>query len=273
MQAPEIVDSTILHELELGLVAGPFENVPFPTFQVSPLGLVPKHETGKFRLIHDLSFPKGDSINSYTSKQCTTVQYELLDRVIELVRNSGSHSLIAKADIRDAFRLIHIRPQDNPLLGFIWKDMFYHDKVLPMGSSVSCQTFERFSRAIQWILQSAFHVSQVTHFLDDFIFVRPADEPTCLNYLLSFESLSATLGIPLNEGKRCLPSTCQIIYGIEIDTTTTQVRLPTDKLVKATSLINRIYKCRKIVLRDLLSLIGLLSFACLVVPPGRSFLM
>ena len=150
--------------------------------------------------------------------------------------------------------------------------MFYHDKVFPMGSSVSCQTFERFSRAIQWILQSAFHVSQVTHFLDDFNFVGPANEPTCLNSLLSFESLSATLGIPLNEGKRCLPSTCQVIYGIEIDTTIMQVRLPTEKLVKATSLINRIYKCRKVVLRNLLSLIGFLSFACLVVPPGRSFL-
>ena len=72
--------------------------------------------------------------------------------------------------------------------------------------------------------------------------------------------------------KRCLPATCQIVYGIEIDTNAMQLRLPQDKLSKALSLVNRMAKCRKVTLRDLLSLIGLLSFACRVVTAGRSFL-
>lgn len=148
LHAPTLVDEKISHEIDLGRVAGPFETIPFNNFQSSPLGLVPKHDPGKVRLIHDLSFPKGDSINFYTSREFTTVQYESLDRVIELVRSCGPNCLIAKADIQEAFRLIPIRPQDYPLLGFTWKGMFYHDKVLPMGSSVSCQTFERFSRAL-----------------------------------------------------------------------------------------------------------------------------
>ena len=92
--------------MHLGRIAGPFQQVPFPNFQASPLGLVPKHEIGKFMLIHDLSFPKGDSINVYTSKEYATVQYESLDIVIDLVRSCGHNSLIAKADIQDAFRLV-----------------------------------------------------------------------------------------------------------------------------------------------------------------------
>ena len=167
LQAATIVEQKLCHEISLGRVAGPFQEIPFPNFQSSPLGLVPKHHPGKFRLIHDLSFPKGDSINFYTSKQFTTVQYESL----ELVRSCGPHCLIAKANIQEAFRLIPIRPQDYPLLGFTWQGMFYHDKVLPMGSAVSCQTLEHFSRALQWILQSHFNVVKVTHLLDDFIFV------------------------------------------------------------------------------------------------------
>ena len=272
LQAPSLVDDKLRHEMHLGRIAGPFQQVPFPNFQASPLGLVPKHEIGKFRLIHDLSFPKGDSINFYTSKEYTTVQYESLDIVIDLVRSYGHNSLIAKADIQDAFRLVPIRPQDYPLLGFTWNGMFYHDKVLPMCSAVSCQTFERFSRALQWILQTHFGVSKVTHLLDDFIFFGPCNESTCLTSLLSFEKLSHDIGIPLNHGKRCLPSTCQIVYGIEIDAAVMELRLPEEKLTKATSLVNRITNRRKVTLRDLLSLIGLLNFACLVVPPGRAFL-
>ena len=99
------------------------------------------------------------------------------------------------------------------------------------------------------------------------ISVGSANDSSCLNSLLSFENLAQDIGIPLNEGKRCPPSTCQIVYGIEIDTTTMQLRLPADKLAKATSLIfvNTMVNSRKVSLRNLLSLIGLLSHCCLVV--------
>ena len=141
-----------------------------------------------------------------------------------------------------------------------------------MGTAVSCQTFERFSRALQWILQTHFNVLRVTHLLDDYIFFGPATDSTCLHSLISFERLADDIGIPLNTGKRCPPSTCQVVYGIEIDTTAMQLRLPADKLAKALSLVNRMFNCRKVTLRDLLSLISLLSYCCLVVSAGRSFL-
>ena len=138
--------------------------------------------------------------------------------------------------------------------------MFYHDKV------------EHSNRALQWILQSHFNVVSVTHLLDDFIFVRSYNEPTFQNSLLSFDCLAQEMYIPLNETKRCLPTTCQIVYGIEIDTNAMQLRLPQDKLSRVLSLVNRMAKCRKVTLRDMLLLIGLLSFARLVVFAGRSVL-
>ena len=121
-------------------------------------------------------------------------------------------------------------------------------------------------------MQTHFNVLGATHFLDDYIFFGPANESTCLHSLLSFERLADDIGIPLNTGKRRPPSTCQVVYGIEIDTTAMELRLPADKLAKALSLVNRMSNCRKVTLRDLLSLIGLLSYCCLVVSAGRSFL-
>ena len=41
-----------------GRIAGPFHSPPLENLVCSPLGLVPKNVPGKFRLIHDLSFPK-----------------------------------------------------------------------------------------------------------------------------------------------------------------------------------------------------------------------
>lgn len=83
-------------------------------------------------------------------------------------------AVIAKVDTKDAFRLVPIRTEDCTLLVFTWAGMFYHDKVLQMGSAVSCQTFERLNRKRQWILQTYFQFNKVTHLLDDFIYMGTA---------------------------------------------------------------------------------------------------
>ena len=51
-----------------------------------------------------------------------------------------------------------------------------------------------------------------------------------------------------------------------------ECRLPVDKIVNIRNALNKTYNRKKIKLRDLQSLIGLLNFACLVVSPGRAFL-
>ena len=53
----EIAVSMVEKEIHLGRIAGPFDYPPFEQFQVSPLSLRPKKEEGKYRLIHDVSYP------------------------------------------------------------------------------------------------------------------------------------------------------------------------------------------------------------------------
>jgi hypothetical protein len=62
-QNPEIVSAKLSKELAAGRLAGLFDCPPFPKFRVSPLGVVPKKALGEYRLIHHLSFPRGDSVN------------------------------------------------------------------------------------------------------------------------------------------------------------------------------------------------------------------
>ena len=51
-----------------------------------------------------------------------------------------------------------------------------------------------------------------------------------------------------------------------------ECRLPLEKIIKIKKALITSYKRKKIKLKELQSLIGLLNFACLVVCPGRTFL-
>ena len=46
----------------------------------------------------------------------------------------GRGSLLVKADIQEAYRMIPVHPQDQPLLGVHWNNFIYIDRVLPLVS-------------------------------------------------------------------------------------------------------------------------------------------
>ena len=52
---PEVVRSYLAEEISLGRIFGPFDTKPFPNFRSNPIGVVPKKETGKFRIIMNLN--------------------------------------------------------------------------------------------------------------------------------------------------------------------------------------------------------------------------
>ena len=60
--------------------------------------------------------------------------------------------------------------------------------------------------------------------------------------------------------------------GIELDTVKIEARLPRGKLQKCIDLISAFLSRKKVTLKELQSLTGLLNFACFVVVPGRAFL-
>ena len=116
----DAVQAKIEKEVNQGRTAGPFKSPPFLNFTTSPLGAVPKKDPGEFRIIHDLSYPKNNSVNSCISKEDSAVTYETLDHFIRLLKQVGQGALVAKADIENAFRIIPVHPSHYPLLGIYW---------------------------------------------------------------------------------------------------------------------------------------------------------
>ena len=78
----------------------------------SPLGVVPKKNPGEFRLIHHLSYPKGYSVNDGISSEYTSVSYATISDAIKQIKLAGPGCFLSKTDIKNAFRIIPIGPQD-----------------------------------------------------------------------------------------------------------------------------------------------------------------
>ena len=97
---------------------GPFTTPPLDTLRASPLGIVPKKPPGEFRLIQHLSYPEGGSVNDAIPQEQCTVRYTSFDEAVSMVRRCGVGAELAEYDIKSAFWILPVNPQDFDLLGF-----------------------------------------------------------------------------------------------------------------------------------------------------------
>ena len=116
-QHPKVIREYLQKECRLGRMLGPFDTVDhLPLLQVSRFGVILKgHGTGKWRLITDLSSPRGASVNEGIDPDLTSLQYLKINDIATLISEKGAGALLAKVDIEAAYRQIPVHPQDRPL--------------------------------------------------------------------------------------------------------------------------------------------------------------
>lgn len=267
----EVAEQKINEEVRLGRVAGPFVNKPFDNLRCSPIGLVPK-KSGGFRLIMDLSYPPGFSVNDFIDPELTSVTYAKFDDAIAIVKRLGKGALMGKMDIKSAFRLLPCSPQDFDLLGFTFKNKYYIEKMLPMGLSLSCATFEKFANFLEWELRRRVQTENTSHYLDDFFLAGTADSNDCQNIMSMFGIVCKELGVPLAIDKTEGPSTDLTFLGFTIDSVALVIKIPEDKVKSILSLLSETLQRKKIRLRELQSLAGSLAFCSRALPAARAFL-
>lgn len=270
-QFPEIVNDKISKEVKEGRVAGPFDNKPLPIFRVSPIGLVPKKNPGEYRLIHHLSYPPEGSVNDFIDNKWCSVNYTEFDKAVEMIQNLGKGALLFKVDIKSAFRLLPVCPQDFDLLGFKFEGKYYFDKCLPFGCSISCKTFESFSTFLEFMVRRAAQSDNLIHYLDDFLGAGKRDTLHCSLLMETFFTCMKKLNVPLATEKTEGPVEVLSFLGLELDSVAMQTRIPDDKVKEVLEKIDSLLAKDRTTLRDMQSLIGSLNFACRAIPPGRPF--
>ena len=97
----------------------------------------PKKEEGKFRVILDLSFPEGKSVNGYIPRlSYDGGPYKLrlptaLDLAEEIAKE-GAMCYLFKLDLARAYRQLPSDPLDWPLLGVQWNGSFGLTRASPL---------------------------------------------------------------------------------------------------------------------------------------------
>ena len=118
-QHPEIVDAELEKEVNLGRILGLFSQRPLKHHRTSGLGAVPK-KNGKWRMILHLSAPEGISINDFISKEDFAINYSTIDAAVALLSRFDKGAMMAKVDLKSAFRMVPILASEWELLGMYW---------------------------------------------------------------------------------------------------------------------------------------------------------
>ena len=272
-QNPTVVSEHLLSECSAGRVVGPFRQdiASLGTIHTSRFGVIPKGTPGKWRLIVDLSFPEGESVNDGISTELCSPQYVKVEDATREVVKQGYSAWMAKIDVQHAYRIIPIHPQDRWLLGMVWQDKLFVDTTLPFGLRSAPKISTAIADAVEWVLKQR-GVQFIIHYLDDFLIVGGPLYVACAAQLRIVLNTFEELGLPVAMNKLESPTPCLTFLGFELDLRAMEVRLPQDKLTELQSLILGWTHKNSCLKKELESLVGKLSHACKVVKPGKTFL-
>lgn len=242
------------------------------TVHTSPMGIIPKaNQQKKFRLICDLSYPQALSVNDGIDPDLCSLHYASVGDAVALVRSFGVGAMMAKLDLKSAYRMVPVHQQDQRLLGVSWQGETFQDKALPFGLRSAPIIFTAVADGLAWALASN-GVKYFIHYLDDFFFAGPPGSDECSRALQTAVPLCAKLGLPVAPAKVEGPTKVLSFLGIELDTTQQELRLPQAKVDRLRDTLKEWYGRKYPSKRQLQSLIGQLNHAAMVVKPGRTFL-
>ena len=130
---PHVVARYLEAEYRLGRVIT-LVDIEARSVQTSPFGVIPKRGTANgWRLILDLSSPPGHSINEGIDPAKCSLKYALIEQAVQICRSMGEAPLLSKLDIKSAYRMVPVHPDDRHLLGMRWRGNLYVDTTIPFG--------------------------------------------------------------------------------------------------------------------------------------------
>ena len=97
----------------------------------------------------------------------------LWDSTVDIIMHLGRGTQLVKLDLANAYHMVPVHPDDQPLLGIHWQGNAFIDQALPFDLRSSPKIFNAVADLLAWL----FHcegVQLVIHYLDDFlVFERP----------------------------------------------------------------------------------------------------
>ncbi len=235
---------------------------------ISPLSVVPKPD-GDIRLIHDLSFPKNNSLNDFASKEPCI--YEDINAALQIV---SPNCWMAKCDLKWAYRSVPIHKDHQQLTGLQWtfkgekEPTTLIDTSFCFGARKSPAHFNRITQSIKRMMNRRGFNCIV--FLDDFLLSEQSFEK-CALALKTLIALLRSLGFRINYKKVIDPTQNIVFLGYQIDTVQNRLSLDPSKVNEIKQNIQQTVVKKRISRKQLEKLNGQLTWATNVIPYARVY--
>lgn len=275
LTSPQIVNEHISKELALNRYSGPFSVSQLLTligpFRTAPLGVVPKPNSDKSRIIQDLSFPRNDSVYSSVNSEINSddfpCEWGSFAQCYFLVAKAPPGTQVAVFDVDSAYRNIPVHPEDQCHFCVSWEGQVYIDHCVAFGSASSAGLFGRVADCFVAIVKH-YGAQQVLKWVDDIIFFRyPCNSVAPYHYSydanLVFD-IANKLGLPWSLPKFHDFSTSFTYLGFLWDIPQRIVQLPESKKTKFSLRCTAWLSGNKSTLRSAQILLGSLNHCCLI---------
>ena len=142
------------------------------------------------RVIVDLSFPNGKSVNAGIQKDIYLgtpflLKLPTIDTITDQIKKLGKGCMLYKVDVSQAFRHVKFDPSEYDLLGLCHVS-WYVDTCLPFGYHHGSALFQQLSDAVRHIMHQCHF--DVINYIDDIIEI---DIPSRID--ASFDALRSLL--------------------------------------------------------------------------------
>jgi len=258
-------------ELNHSAILGPFSK-PITGLHLSPMMTRPKQGSSKRRVIIDLSWPKGTSINDNVDPNTYMgtpflLKFPTVDDVISRVKVLKGDCLLYKVDLQRAFRQLRLDPGDIFHTGLHFEDQTYVDTAIPFGYRHGSMACQRFTDAIRFIMHQ--HGYYIANYIDDLIGCDPPQmAQSGYQFLLK---LLQSLGVTISSDKLFPPSLQVTCLGLDLDVTKGTLTIPPQKLHDTHSecllWLDRNFATK----RQIQALLGVLLYIHKCVLPARMF--
>ena len=272
VDCPEDIKAYLTEEMQYDAILSPYDTKPIEDLHISPMMTRDKPNPPYRRVIIDLSFPQGQSINAGIPKDQYlgtpfVLKLPTVDTITDQVRTLGKGCKLYKVDISRAFRHVKLDPFEYDLLG-LRHERYYVDTCLPFGYRNGSALFQRLSDAVRHIMRQQNY--DVINYIDDILGIDLSSRIDA-----SFDALCnllPELGFQISKKKLEPPTTLLNCLGIMINTETFTMSIPSPKLKEITDMCvkwNNKKHCSK---RQLQSLLGSLLYISKCVKASRFYL-
>ena len=272
LEYPGDVDAYIAEELEYGAILGPFEVPPINANHSSPFMTRAKPNSDRRRVIIDLSWPLGASVNAGIDKNSYLgsnfgLTFPTVDDFTGELRKLGRGAFLYKVDVSRAFRHVKVDPGDYDLLWLEWHG-HYIDTCILFGTRHGSQIFQRLSDGVRFAMrQKGF---TVIDYIDDYVGVGvPSVADASYAALID---LMNEFGLTISQKKFVPPSMQATCLGVLIDTVKGTISIPPEKLQDVTASVRQSLSRDVPSKHELQSILGLLLYVHKCVKPARLFL-